>query len=89
MIFVALIGLTLILVRGTIFDRLQRLYPPLFRCAQCTGMWVGAGAGGLGIATLGQGRVFDATLVGAATSFLAMFADAILLTLLGDPEEKS
>jgi hypothetical protein len=85
MIFVALVGLTILLVRGTIFRPLQRLYPPLFGCSQCVGFWVGAAAGAGGGASMGGGRILDAVLCGAATSFLAMAADAVLLKLLGDP----
>ena len=83
----ALIGTTLIIVRGTIFRRLQRWYPPLFACSQCAGMWVGAVLGASGIVSMGYGRIVDALLVGAATSFLSMAADAVLLKLLGDPSE--
>ena len=82
----ALVGMTLILVRGTIFGRLQRLYPPFFRCAQCTGFWVGAAAGAAGIVQMGQGRALDAILLGAATSFLSLASDAVLIALLGDKE---
>jgi hypothetical protein len=32
--------------------------------------------------------VIDAIVVGAATSFLALMADAVLLKLLGDPGEE-
>lgn len=35
--------------------------------------------------TIGHGRVLDAFVVGAATSFLSLLADAVLLRLLGDP----
>lgn len=87
MIYVALIGLTLIVVRGTIFGPLQRLWPALFRCAQCFGMWVGAAAGASGVLTLDCGRILDAILAGASTSFLSMLADAVLLRMLGEPEE--
>lgn len=83
----SLVGITLIIVRGTIFAPLQRFWPALFRCPQCTGMWVGAAAGASQIVALGHGRVLDAILVGAATSFLAMLADALLIGLLGDPKE--
>ena len=89
MIYVALIGLTLILVRGTIFRPLQRFWPAFFRCSQCVGMWVGIVAGLNGIASMDRGRVVDAVLVGTATSFLSLAADAVLLKLLGDPNEKS
>jgi len=83
----ALIGATLILVRGTIFRPLQRLYPPLFGCSQCTGTWVGIAAGAAGLVTTGHGRVVDALVVGCATSFLSMAADGVLLFLLGDPKD--
>ena len=85
MVFVALIGLTLLLVRGTIFRPLQRRWPALFQCSQCVGMWVGLAVGASGIASMGRGRVVDAILVGAATSVLSLGADAVLLKLLGDP----
>jgi len=63
------------------------LRPALFRCAQCTGAWVGAAAGATGIVTTGHGRILDAVVVGAATSFLSTLADAVLLKLLGDPND--
>jgi hypothetical protein len=85
----ALIGATLILVRGTVFRPLQRLYPPLFECSQCTGTWVGMVAGASGVVSVGHGRILDAVIVGCATSFLSMAADAMLMHLLGDPHEKA
>ena len=85
MLYLALIGFTLILVRGTIFQPLQTRWPALFGCSQCTGTWVGIAAGAGGLVTVGHGRVLDAVIVGSATSFLAMAADAVLLRLLGDP----
>lgn len=85
MTYVALVGLTLVLVRGTVFRSLRRLWPALLECSQCTGMWVGMVAGASGIETMGQGRVLGALLVGCATSLLSMGADAVLLKLLGDP----
>ena len=84
----ALIGATLIVVRGTICRPIQKLWPALFGCSQCTGTWVGIAAGASGIVSVGQGRMVDAIVVGAATSFLSMLADAVLLKLLGDPNEK-
>jgi len=81
----ALIGTTLIIVRSTLFRPLQRWYPPLFECSQCTGMWVGMVASAR--IPLGHGHILDALIVGAATSFLAMAADALFLKLLGAPEE--
>lgn len=88
MLYLALIGLTLIIARGTIFAPLQRLWPALFQCAQCTGMWVGMAAGASGVVSTGHGRLLDAIIVGGAASFLSLLADAVLLKLLGDPKER-
>lgn len=82
----ALVGTTLIIVRGTLFGRLQHWYPPLFACSQCTGMWVGMAAGA-SVVPLGHGRILDAMIVGAATSFLSMMADAIFVKLLDEPDD--
>jgi hypothetical protein len=78
----ALIGTTLVVARSTIFQPIRRLWPALFQCAQCVGMWVGVAAGASGIVGIGHGRVLDALIVGTATSFLAMAADAVFLKLL-------
>jgi hypothetical protein len=83
----ALIGTTLIVVRGTVFGPLQRALPAFFHCAQCVGFWTGAAAGGSGIIATGHGRILDALIVGAASSFASLLTDAVLLKLLGDPEE--
>ena len=48
MIYVALVGLTLIIVRGTIFRPIRRIWPALLGCAQCSGAWVGMAAGSVG-----------------------------------------
>ena len=80
----ALVGATLIVVRGTIFQPLQRRWPALFGCSQCFGTWVGFAAGGSGVVSVGCGRAIDACIVGAATSFLAMAVDAVFLKLLGE-----
>jgi hypothetical protein len=82
----ALIGTTLIVVRSTVFAQIQKLWPALFRCSQCTGVWIGAMAGGSGAVPTGHGHVLDAIIVGSATSFLSMSADAVLLYLLGNPD---
>ena len=102
MIFVSLVGLTLIFVRSTIFRPLQRVWPALFQCSQCVGMWVGSAAGATGIAQiqlpelpaayrvlapLEHSPIVDAVLVGAAVSVLSLAADAVLLKLLGDPSD--
>jgi hypothetical protein len=85
----ALIGITLIVVRSTIFAPIRRIRLPLLQCTQCAGTWVGVVAGASGIVTAGHGRFLDAVIVGAATSFASMLADAILLNLLGDPSESN
>ena len=48
MIYVALVGLTLIIVRGTIFRPIRRIWPALLECSQCSGAWVGMAAGSVG-----------------------------------------
>ena len=84
----ALVGTTLLIVRGTIFRPLRRIWPALLECSQCVGTWVGAVAGAIGIVSAGHGRALDALIVGAGASFLSLLADAVLLKLLGDPNEK-
>lgn len=86
LLLLALIGTTLIVVRGTIFRRVRRLWPALLECSMCVGTWIGTAAGATSIVSLGYGKPLDAVIVGAATSFLSLLADAILLKLLGDPE---
>jgi hypothetical protein len=81
----ALIGTTLIIVRGTILRRVRAIWPALLECSQCTGTWVGIVAGATGLVSVGQGRILDAVVVGAATSFLSLLADGLLMKLLGDP----
>jgi membrane protease YdiL (CAAX protease family) len=81
----ALVGTTLIVVRGTVFKRLQQAWPALFHCSQCFGVWVGSAAALGGIVTMGHGRIVDAMIVGPATSVLSLMTDAVLLKLLGDP----
>jgi hypothetical protein len=84
----ALVGTTLIIVRGTIFAPIRKLWPELLGCSQCTGTWIGIAAGASGVVSTGHGGILDAMIVGSATSFLSMLADAVLLRLLGDPSEK-
>jgi len=83
----ALVGTTLLLVHGTIFAGLRRIWPALFRCPQCIGTWIGAGAGASGLVVTGHGRILDAAVVGTATSFLSLLAYAVLVRLLGDPND--
>jgi hypothetical protein len=49
-------------------------------------MWVGMIAGASGVVISVRGIVLNAIVVGAATSFMSMLSDAVLLRLLGDPE---
>lgn len=86
-VFVALVGATLILVRGTILAPVRPLWPALFGCAQCTGFWVGVLGSVGGLTPMGHGRALDALVAGCATSLLALLTDAVLLRLLGDPDE--
>jgi hypothetical protein len=88
LLLLALVGTTLIVVRGTILRPIRRFWPGLFGCSQCCGLWVGAGFGVSGLVTTGYGRVMDAVIVGTAGSLLSMFTDAVLLKLLGDPGEE-
>jgi zinc transporter ZupT len=87
LILLALVGTTLIVVRGIIFRPIRRLWPALLGCSQCVGFWVGAGVGLSGLMTTGYGRIMDTMIVGTAGSMLSLSTDAILLKLLGDPEE--
>ncbi len=86
LLLLALIGTTLIVVRSTLFRPVQRLWPSLFHCSQCFGAWVGIAAGAKGLITTGHGHLMDMAIVGAATSFLSLLSDAVLLKLLGDPQ---
>jgi len=87
LLLLALVGATLIVVRGTILSSIRKLWPALFQCAQCAGFWVGVTAGASRIVSTGHGRFLDAVIVGAAASFASMLADAVLLNLLGDPNK--
>lgn len=83
----ALIGTTILVVRSTVFGPIRRLWPALFECSQCFGFWVGVVAGASALVQSGHGLVLNTLVVGAATSFLSLLADAVLLHLLGDPSE--
>jgi hypothetical protein len=85
----ALIGTTLIVVRSTAFQPIRRIWPSLLGCAQCSGAWVGAAAGASGVVPTGHGWALDGLIVGAATSFLSLLADGVLLSLLDDPNQES
>lgn len=83
----ALIGATLIVVRGTIFRRMRAVWPAFLACSQCVGFWVGVGAGATSIVSLGYGRWFDTALMGCAVSALAMVTDIVLLKIADGPAE--
>jgi len=85
LIVCALIGTTHIVARSTIFRPLQRLWPALFHCCQCVGVWVGSAAAASGIVTTGRGLLIDILVVSTATSFTAMLADGVLSKFFGDP----
>jgi hypothetical protein len=87
LILSALVGATLLVARSTLLRPVRRLWPALLECSQCVGVWVGAAAGASGLVPAGHGRLLDAIIVGASTSFLATLSDAVLLFLLGDPKE--
>lgn len=84
LVLIGLVGVTLIVTRGTIFRPLRKLSREFFGCGQCFGFWVGAVAGATGIVVTGHGRALDALLVGAATSLLSLLSQAVVLNLLGD-----
>jgi hypothetical protein len=86
-ILVALVGATLLLVRAAILAPVRRLWPALFACAQCTGTWVGVLGGASGLVATGHGRGLDAFVGGCAVSVLSLLTDAVLVKLLGDPNE--
>lgn len=84
----AAVGATLIVVCSTICRPLQRLWPALFACAQCTGFWVGFFVGLSELAATGCGRIVDAIFFGSATSGLSLLVYGVLLNLLGEPDRE-
>ena len=84
----ALVGATLIIVRGTIFARIRRnVLPSLLGCSQCVGFWVGFAAGAWNYPVLSASRWLNAAIVGCIVSFAAMVADIVLLKLADGPKE--
>lgn len=79
-VLLGLVGITLIITQGTIFERLRQRISAL-KCPQCVGMWVGSAAGAYGLPQTDHGRVVDAFIVGGAVSFLAMLFGVILSVL--------
>lgn len=96
-VILALVGATIIITRGTIFKGLQRSrLGGFFTCSLCVGFWIGAvslfvlrhGAGSYAGHSLTWWAVADFFLDGASVALLSLAADAVLLKLLGDPEDK-
>jgi hypothetical protein len=84
---IGLVGVTLILVRGSIFARLRRSVP-ILGCAQCLGFWMGAvpsAYGRFGGPWTGWRNAIDilwnATIAGGVISLLSSLAEAILAAL--------
>jgi hypothetical protein len=95
-VILALVGATIIITRGVIFSRVQKL-SHFFTCSLCVGFWVGAVS--MFALRHGQGSasghpfvwlwvVPDFFLDGATVALLSLAADAVLLRLLGDPSDK-
>lgn len=88
-----LIGTTLVIVRGRLFEPLRKR-AALARCAQCLGWWVGL-VGGLAVTPRVHGPIDwleNAALMGGMVSPLAMAADAAIAWLDAkafDAERKS
>ncbi|MGH3303688.1 MAG: hypothetical protein ACRDOK_18815 [Streptosporangiaceae bacterium] len=87
LVFLGLVGATLIVVRGSIARPLRTVWPAFFGCTQCVGFWIGFAGGSGGLVSTGHAHIANAIVVGSATSFLAMLSDGVLLKLLGDPSE--
>ena len=87
LVFLALVGATLIVVRSTLFAPFRWVFPSLLECSQCTGTWIGFLAGASRLVQTGHSRIIDTVIVGFATSLLSLLADAVLLRLIGDPSE--
>lgn len=83
----ALIGATLIVVSSVIARPIRRLWPSLLSCSQCTGAWIGAVAGAVGLVQVEHNPILNAAVVGCAVSFLAELANGVLLNLLGEVDE--
>lgn len=95
-VILALVGATIIITRGTIFSRVQKFWPHFFTCSLCVGFWIGAvsmlalrhGSGASAGHSLTWWAIADFFLDGATVALLSLASDAVLLKLLGDPEQK-
>lgn len=82
----ALVGVTLIATRGTIFAPLQKRFAGLMHCPMCFGFWVGLGDGICSTESIGWIQAWSIVLSGATVSLASLFVDATLQRLLGEPE---
>ena len=93
LLLAALVGATLIVVRGTIFSRVRAIWPALLACSQCVGFWVGVAGSHLrdgSLVSLSRGWWIDAIVMGCAVSVISMATDIVLLKIADGPaEEKS
>jgi hypothetical protein len=86
-VVVALVGVTILIVRGGIFARVRALWPGLLGCAMCVGFWVGA-IFELATASAWTARLgVRAGLGGSIVSVCALLTDALLCRWLGDPSK--
>jgi hypothetical protein len=87
----SLVGVTIIICRGTIFLRLQRAWPVFFRCPLCVGFWVGALAEA--VRHLREGgtwpvwAVYDLLLAGGLVGLVSMVVSTWFIAHLGEPNE--
>lgn len=84
----AAVGATIIVTRSTLFRPLQDFYPTFFACSMCVGFWTGVFARLSGVVSIGLTGLLGLFVTGTATSFLSLLADAVLIKLLGDPNNK-
>jgi hypothetical protein len=89
-ILAALVGATLIVVRGTLFRRVRAIWPSFLGCSQCVGFWIGvlAAATSPPLLSVRHDWRLDAPLLGCALSLLAMSVDLTLLWLGGGSADK-
>jgi hypothetical protein len=81
---VALIGLTLLVVRGSLLARVRRVWPALLSCPMCLGFWIGAADGtfsGLRLPSSWTGALYSASTYAGVVSLGATVADFLLAWL--------
>jgi hypothetical protein len=75
----ALVGFTIIVVRGSLIAPLRRLWPSMLSCATCSGFWIGAL--GSSLFSLPLFRLEGAVIAAGVVSLGATFADFLLAWL--------